>query len=365
MSTQASKTRAIVRASRPTDAILLSGDPSAVAKRLKLMIVGGRKLTDDEAMALAVYSIGIGANPLEGEAYYLPGTGPGPGIALYRRRAAEQLWYEAEQSGTTGEAMQYWFEHVYFTEPGIDFDPAKGDIKVRAILHDSLTKSAWEKRIIGNAIKIQSQAKDVPFSEAFELATRMEGPEPTWSAEAIVDHRESFVKDTDRDGKPIPAEKQKPDKWNRSERCEKRAEKWALRKRFNLTIPEPAGWDVQGDIIDGEATEVEQPKHTEAENLARLGFDSSAPKTNGTPNYSEEQLFQVVIDAKLAMNVFEAKGMLYKCRVGWDTPEKAIAWARIYRAKRDEGKSSDEAAAIANGAPDPQLPLPLDVPPAP
>jgi hypothetical protein len=59
-------------------------------------------------------------------------------------------------------------------------------------------------------------------------------------------------------------------------------------------------------------------------------------------------VYQAVVDAKLSENTHSARNALNKCRTGYDTPEKAIAWMRKYRGKRDEGLNSNEAATFAN-----------------
>jgi hypothetical protein len=58
---------------------------------VKLMVVNGKKLSNDEAQALAVYSIQENLDPLAQECWYIPGVGPTPGIRGLRRKAQEQL----------------------------------------------------------------------------------------------------------------------------------------------------------------------------------------------------------------------------------------------------------------------------------
>lgn len=61
-----------------------------------------------------------------------------------------------------------------------------------------------------------------------------------------------------------------------------------------------------------------------------------------------DDLYQAVVDAGLSENKHSAKQSLGKCKTGWDTPEKAIAWMRIYRAWRDLGGDSKQASDHAN-----------------
>ena len=55
---------------------------------------------------------------------------------------------------------------------------------------------------------------------------------------------------------------------------------------------------------------------------------------------------QRLIVAGLAENDFAAKGMMKKRNLEATLPP--FEWARIYRGHRDTGKTSDEAAALAN-----------------
>ena len=270
--------KAIVRAVvRPADQMILAGDVKAIADRIKLMISGGSKLRDDEAMALAQYATATQLNPFLKECYYLPGVGPGPGIAGYRRQASEQLWYEAERAQVRGETVYFWFDHIKILEPNPPFfDPDKGDIQYRSVLHDSLTKNAWEQRILARMITLITQAK-VDAAAAMAAAKELVGPEPTWSADAIVYGEETFGKQT-RDGKPLThEEKVRSDKWNRDERCMKRGEKWALKKRFNLNLPEPIGWE-DVEIVDGvmmDVTEISSGNSSPSTIIGKLGYGNA------------------------------------------------------------------------------------------
>lgn len=97
-----------------------------------------------------------------------------------------------------------------------------------------------------------------------------------------------------------------------------------------------AGYEVTPaeEIIDGVVEVVNQSKD----------------KPKGKPNNGNgtTERYQAVVDAELAENVHSAKNALNKCKTGYDTDEKAIAWMRLYRGNRDAGKNSDEAAELAN-----------------
>ncbi|MHC4413330.1 MAG: hypothetical protein ACYSW6_10260, partial [Planctomycetota bacterium] len=58
-----------------------------------------------------------------------------------------------------------------------------------------------------------------------------------------------------------------------------------------------------------------------------------------------DEIYQAVVEAKLSKNEHAAKNALAKCKTGWDTPEKAIAWMRLYRGWRDIDKTTVAQAA--------------------
>ena len=243
-----------VRKNETTTLDWASKGVDVVAERLGLMIVGGKKLSPDERMALAAYSLATGLNPFAGECYYLPGVGPGPGIAGWRTKADEQLEYEAAKAGVP--AARSYCEYVEPGEGEARFDPAKGDIAVKAILRDTLTRAEWEKRRFKYFLEMATAGlKD----GAWEIAGELVGPEPVWTAVGVVRGDEKFSYDG------------KPEKMDRYERACKRAEKAAIRKRFpRVSLPEPSGWDT--DMIDAVGIEVQAEPRPEGQILAELGF---------------------------------------------------------------------------------------------
>lgn len=106
-----------------------------------------------------------------------------------------------------------------------------------------------------------------------------------------------------------------------------------------------------GYVVDAEYKEMpsqpatqpaehEQPADT---NHPAKADDKAKEELNGrTP------IYQAVVDASLSENVFAAKKALEGCATGYDTPEKAVAWMRSYRAWRDSGADGKTAAAHAN-----------------
>ena len=89
------------------------------------------------------------------------------------------------------------------------------------------------------------------------------------------------------------------------------------------------------DIIEGQFTEAPP---------AQAGQPD--PEPNGKPE--KVNVYAAVVEAGLSENEHSAREALNKCKTGYATPEKAIAWMRIYRGQRDNGVDSDTAAALAN-----------------
>lgn len=73
-------------------------------------------------------------------------------------------------------------------------------------------------------------------------------------------------------------------------------------------------------------------------------------ETNG-----KDAIYQAVVDAGLSENIHRAKNSLtHYCKTGYDTPEKALAWFRLYRGWRDLDHTPQEAGAKANAGEVPQ-----------
>jgi hypothetical protein len=234
-----------------TDAIVKRNEgnqlAARVAERIKLMIYNGHKLSDPEAMALAQYAVATDLDPFVGECYYLPSIGPGPGIAGWRKKADEQLNYEREKAKEP--LARFWCDYIDPTNGEVG-KLEDGDVAVKAILHDTLSKTAWEQRTLKYYIELlKAGAKD------WDAARELAGDEPTWSAVGVVKKGENFGRDA------MP----------RYERACKRAEKAAIRKRFpRVHLPEPIGFD-DTEVIDTQFSEV----RNEEQNLSELGFESN------------------------------------------------------------------------------------------
>jgi phage RecT family recombinase len=96
----------------------------------------------------------------------------------------------------------------------------------------------------------------------------------------------------------------------------------------------------------------EDPRITGEQNIVLPSFDDVLEGEFHDPEPQEAQLpadvFAACVEAKLSENIHAAKNTLAKCTTGYETPEKAIAWMRAYRAFRDQGMNPDKAAAEAN-----------------
>ena len=100
--------------------------------------------------------------------------------------------------------------------------------------------------------------------------------------------------------------------------------------------PEPESTNDQAPV------QAAQPEQQPAAPAPETGKDGENPQ-------QPVDIFQAVTDAGLAENAHAAKSALEKyCKTGFDTPEKAIAWMRLYRAWRDLGGKPDTCADKAN-----------------
>lgn len=198
-----------------SDEMVLYKDPDVLARIMSDHIAGGQRLQPNEVRALVNYSVMNQLNPLAGECYYLPGVGPVPGIAGWRRKAYEQLNKEAKAAGIR-ESVSIWTDEREAThDEGMfsDGDVEKhieGDVAIHVTLHTSLDKQRW----LSQLVSLMNTGMSMPDAE------RLAGPEPVWTGVGVVFRSESF------------SYQNKPEKFDRVERATKRAEKIALRKRF-------------------------------------------------------------------------------------------------------------------------------------
>ncbi len=209
-------------------------------KRLRFMIVNGKRLTDNEIWALAQYAAATGLDPFGQECYYIPEVGPAPGIKGWRRKAEEQLEYEATlafQQDKHFTGFNYWLESRPATREEANFEEGV-DIAIHVTLHDSLSNYIWRRSILDTSKELSGIGVKEPYEEAKKLV----GPEPVWTGIGIVFGDERFA----RAGSV--------EKFVREERAAKRAEKLAIQKRFpRINLPEP---ESGGKIIELDSSEL-------------------------------------------------------------------------------------------------------------
>lgn len=256
------------------------------ASRLRYMIVNGNKLHDSEIYALAQYAAATGLDPFAGECWIIPGKGVCPGIAGWRKKAQDQLDYEAELAHLNG--SHFWVEYEIPSQDDCMFDPSKGDIAFVAILRDSVSQSRWRKSIIETTDGfVKMGAK---FYDAVELAKQVVGSEPVWTGYGVVFGNENFGGN---------------EKFDRKERAKKRAEKVALRKRFpRIHLPEPSG----DDVVDASDYNVVmeqpvQPQMSDQQAKKELGFASDSKADEPAAMQEELDLSPVPIDGEPKMSL--------------------------------------------------------------
>ena len=105
---------------------------------------------------------------------------------------------------------------------------------------------------------------------------------------------------------------------------------------------EDMGAVISPEIVDAEYQEIPQQASAPAAEPLK-----AEPHPNGELN-GKTPVYQAVVDAGLSENLYSAKAALNQCSTGYDTPEKAVAWMRSYRAWRDTGADSKTSAAKAN-----------------
>ena len=85
-----------------------------VNNRIKVMLPGGAKLSNDERFALAQIAVVHGLDPFNGEVWYIPGRGPMIGIKGLRKKAREQVhgnfWIDFREIMDEAERKRYGIE---------------------------------------------------------------------------------------------------------------------------------------------------------------------------------------------------------------------------------------------------------------
>lgn len=321
---------------KQTTALTTNDIARELAGRLKFMIQNGRALQDNEVFALAQYCAANDLNPFSGEAYYIPSAGPCPGIAGWRKKAQEQLNWEAAAQNENG--AHFWVETREATTEEAGHDPNAGDIAMFVTLHDWLTNKRWRRAFFDTLREL----KEVGYNleDATAQAKVMVGPEPVWTGVGVVYQKENFG----------------GDKFNRAERASKRAEKIALRKRFpRVNLPEPTGADAGSDVYDTSFTIEPPARKSEAELMAEITGEpapkSPAPAAPEKPGAWVDALDAALLDelrnTHNVSHVNQIKNALRNsCLTAASTADTIRAWMRTYKSARATMEPADAAAAV-------------------
>jgi hypothetical protein len=234
-----------------------------LAKRIKVMVPGGRNLRDDEAQALAQVSLATQSNPFIGEVWYIPGSGPMLGIKRLRRIGDEQI----KESGGNDAFYQVNFYVCSPEEAGVPDNEIKDVVSaVRAELTDSVSTTKHQK-IFLEMVNTFREAKD---------------PDPVGNAREILGSRPKWI----GYGYSLKGERTK---MNKQLAARKRAEADTLKQRFSLPFGvDVAAADVAQDIMEDwvDAEPANLPKPSEQETKAIQDISS------GHRPYTPEQLKQ-------------------------------------------------------------------------
>jgi hypothetical protein len=226
-------------------------DVREVAQRLKMMMVGARKLSDNECLALGQAAIAHGLDPFNGEIWLIPGSGLMIGVKGLRKKAREQV------------QGNFWINFREVTDP--DERKRRGFV-VGAIVYDAHLFDSETLRAYVEAIQ-QLQKVAAPW----DWITATIGEKPYTVGTGIF----------------TPGEKTRmePDQCAR-----KRAEADALKRRFDVPFglavgdsdadpPAFAGdWTVEAQA-ETEETQAEDPGQHARDKALLFGEDSAAEPT--------------------------------------------------------------------------------------
>ncbi len=128
---------------KPESRIAPWGDRAEVreiANRVRLMAPGAKKLSENEALALAQGAVAHELDPFNGEIWYIPGSGLMAGIKGLRKAARKQL----------KEGENFWCEFIPILDPDKRklYQIKEGALAFEAELRDTQTlmtySNAWK-----------------------------------------------------------------------------------------------------------------------------------------------------------------------------------------------------------------------------
>ena len=143
----------------------------AFAKRVKVMVPGGNKLSDSEAQALAQVSYVTGLNPFIGEVWYIPGRGPMVGIKGARRCGNEEI-------SKAGGPDAYWFADTQPCSPQEAGAPDGENVAAayKSVITDSVSTAKYQKMLIETISAMREAGSPDPVGEAKQII----GKKPEW-----------------------------------------------------------------------------------------------------------------------------------------------------------------------------------------
>jgi hypothetical protein len=250
-------------------------DVLSIAKRIRVMVKGGDKLSDNEAMALAQVSLVTRLNPFIGEVWYIPGKGPMVGIAGSRR-------YNNEQVETKGGYSSAEFLSVSPEEAGVPAEVIK-DVEAawKCTITDSIATTQYLKMLTDTINTLHAAGSKDAFGDAKEVV----GNKPTW-----IGYGYSTKSETSR--------------MNKQQLAKKRAEADALKKKIII----PFGGDVSTEDIAPSYVEgtVENLPHEMADPVDEVFPDKTQHHFNSEEivevvrsgmNYDKETALQTLKEA--------------------------------------------------------------------
>ena len=127
-----------------------------VNNRIKVMLPGGAKLSNEERFALAQIAVAHGLDPFNGEVWYIPSRGPMIGVKGLRKKAREQVqgnfWIDFREIMDADERKRYGIEAGALAFEARLFDSE--NVRNYCDMVSQMTKSSipWSdvKQIIGD-----------------------------------------------------------------------------------------------------------------------------------------------------------------------------------------------------------------------
>ena len=184
-----------------------------VNNRIKVMLPGGAKLSNEERFALAQIAVAHQLDPFNGEVWYIPGRGPMIGIKGLRKKAREQVqgnfWIDFREITDEAERKRYGIE--------------AGALAFEARLFDSENVRNYCDMVA------QMTKSSIPWPDVKQII----GDKPYTSGIGVL----------------------RPNEQTKMERVQcalKRAEADALKRRFDIPFGLNVEADTEPDAIDGE-----------------------------------------------------------------------------------------------------------------